>query len=50
MIMKIAVRPEHRGEGIAGELLSKIVEVLRRAGIAQVEIDAKMIGRGPVGL
>ena len=50
MIMKIAVHPDHRGEGIARELLSKIVEVLRRAGIAEVEIDAKMIGRGPVGL
>jgi ribosomal protein S18 acetylase RimI-like enzyme len=50
MIMKIAVHPEHRGEGIAAELLRKIVEILRRAGIAEVEIDAKMIGRGPVGL
>jgi len=50
MIMKIAVHPDHRGEGIARELLSKIVEVLRRAGIAEVEIDAKMIGKGPVGL
>ena len=48
--MKIAVHPDHRGEGIARELLSKIVEVLRRAGIAEVEIDAKMIGGGPVGL
>jgi len=28
MIMKIAVHPEHRGEGIARELLSRIVEVL----------------------
>jgi ribosomal-protein-alanine N-acetyltransferase len=50
MIMKVAVHPDHRGEGIARELLSTIVEVLRRAGIAEVEIDAKMIGSGPVGL
>jgi [ribosomal protein S18]-alanine N-acetyltransferase len=50
MIMKIAVHPDHRGQGIAGELLGKIVEVLRRAGIAEVEIDAKMIGKGPVAL
>lgn len=50
MIMKIAVHPDHRREGIAGELLGKIVELLRRAGIAKVEIDAKMTGKGPVGL
>jgi ribosomal-protein-alanine N-acetyltransferase len=50
MIMKLAVHPDHRGEGIARELLSKIVDVLGRGGIAEVEIDAKMIGKGPVGL
>jgi ribosomal-protein-alanine N-acetyltransferase len=50
MIMKLAVHPDHRGAGIGGELLSRVVDVLRRAGITEVEIDAKMIGKGPVGL
>jgi ribosomal-protein-alanine N-acetyltransferase len=50
MIMKLAVHPDHRGKGIAHDLIQRIVEVLRQAGIAEVEIDAKMIGRGPVAL
>lgn len=45
-------RPRHIGRDpcIKTHSLNRIVEVLRRAGIAEVEIDAKMIGGGPVGL
>lgn len=50
MIMKLAVHPDHRGKGIARDLMQRIVEVLRQAGISEVEIDAKMIGKGPVAL
>jgi len=50
MIMKLAVHPDHRGKGIAGDLIQKIVEVLRQAGISEVEINAKMIDEGPVAL
>jgi|GEM_PF-2592447 len=50
MIMKLAVHPDHRGKGIARDLIQRIIEVLRQAGIAEVEIDAKMIGKGAVAL
>ncbi len=50
MIMKLAVHPDHRGQGIGRDLMQRIVEVLRQAGISEVEIDAKMIGKGPVAL
>jgi ribosomal-protein-alanine N-acetyltransferase len=50
MIMKLAVHPDHRGRGIALDLIERIIEVLKQAGITEVEIDAKMIGKGPVSL
>ena len=50
MIMKLAVHPDHRGTGIARDLIQRIVEVLRQAGILEVEIDAKMIDKGAVAL
>ena len=50
VILRIAVDPDHRGEGIAKELLRRCLDILMERKIRIVELDVELIQRGAIKL
>ena len=50
VILRIAVHPDHRGKGIAKELLRRCLDVLTERKISIVELDVELIQREAIGL
>ncbi len=50
VILRLAVHPDHRGEGIAKELLRRCLDVLMERKISIVELDVELIQREAIGL
>ncbi|MEJ5347057.1 MAG: GNAT family N-acetyltransferase [Desulfosoma sp.] len=50
VILKVAVHPEARGQGIASKLVQGALDAFHRRGIKNVELDVKIISAGAVHL
>ncbi|HOV86443.1 MAG TPA: GNAT family N-acetyltransferase [Syntrophobacteraceae bacterium] len=50
LILKVAVHPEHRGKGIASELLRTAVELLKTENLEEVELDVDVFKSGAMRL
>ena len=50
VILKLAVHPDHRREGIAKKLLKKCLDILIERQIGIVELDVELIQRGAIKL
>jgi len=50
VILRLAVHPDHRGEGIAKELLRRCLDILMEREISIVELDVELIQREAIGL
>jgi len=50
VILRIAVHPDHRGEGIAKKLLRRCLDILIERQISIVELDVELIQRGAIRL
>ena len=50
VILRIAVHPDHRGEGIAKQLLRRSLDILMERKISIVELDVELIQRGAIKL
>jgi len=50
VILRIAVHPNHRGEGAARTLMRKCLDILVQKGIGVVELDVELISRGAIKL
>jgi ribosomal-protein-alanine N-acetyltransferase len=50
VVLRIAVHPDHRGKGIAKELLRRCLDILIERKISIVELDVELIQREAVGL
>ena len=50
VILKLAVHPDHRGEGIASKLLRRCLDILVERQICIVELDVEFIQRGAIRL
>jgi len=50
VILRLAVHPDHRGEGIAKELLRRCLDILMEREIRIVELDVELIQREAIGL
>jgi ribosomal-protein-alanine N-acetyltransferase len=50
VIIRVAVHPDHRGEGIAKKLLKRCLDVLMERKIRIVELDVELIQRGAIKL
>jgi len=50
VIMKIAVHPDHRGEGSGRRLIRKCFDILVERGIGVVELDVELVSRGAIKL
>ena len=50
VILRIAVHPDHRGEGAARTLMRKCLDILAQKGIGVVELDVELISRGAIKL
>ena len=49
-IIRLAVHPDHRGEGIGKELLRRCLDILMEREISIVELDVELIDRGAIKL
>jgi ribosomal-protein-alanine N-acetyltransferase len=50
VILRLAVHPDHRGEGIAKELIRRCLDILMERKIGIVELDVELIDRGAIRL
>ena len=50
VILRIAVRPEYRGRGIATMLIEEAIEIIREMDIREVELEVDIVKRGAVQL
>ena len=50
VILRIAVHPDHRGEGAARTLMRKCLDILVQKHIGVVELDVELISRGAIKL
>jgi ribosomal-protein-alanine N-acetyltransferase len=50
VILRIAVHPDHRGEGAAGILIRTCLDMLIQKDIGVVELDVELISRGAIKL
>ena len=50
VILRFAVHPDHRGEGIGKELLRRCLDILVEREISIVELDVELIDRGAIKL
>jgi len=50
VILRIAVHPDHRGEGAGRRLISKCLDLLVERDIGVVELDVELVSRGAIKL
>ena len=50
VILRIAVHPDHRGQGAAGNLIRTCLDILVQKNIGVVELDVELISRGAIKL
>jgi len=50
VIIRFAVHPDHRGEGIGKELIRRCLDILMERKIGIVELDVELIDRGAIRL
>jgi len=50
VIIRIAVHPDHRGEGAGRRLIRKCFDILVERGIGVVELDVELVSRGAIKL
>ena len=50
VILKLAVHPDHRREGIADKLIRRCLDILIERQISLVELDVELIQRGAIKL
>ena len=50
VIMRIAVHPDHRGEGFGRKLIRKCFDILVEKGIGVVELDVELVSREAIKL
>ena len=50
VILRIAVHPNHRGKGAAGNLIRTCLDMLVQKNIEVVELDVELISRGAIKL
>ena len=50
VILRIAVHPDHRGEGAARTLMRKCLDLLVQRNIGVVELDVELVSRGAIRL
>jgi len=50
VILRIAVHPDHRGKGIAKELIRRCLDILTERNIRIVELDVELIQREAIRL
>jgi ribosomal-protein-alanine N-acetyltransferase len=50
VILRFAVHPDHRGTGIAKELLRRCLDLLIEREVRIVELDVELIQRGAISL
>ena len=50
VILRIAVHPDHRGEGVGKRLIRKCLDVLVEKDIGVVELDVELVSRGAIKL
>jgi ribosomal-protein-alanine N-acetyltransferase len=50
VIIRIAVHPDHRGEGAGGRLIKKCLDLLVERDIGVVELDVELVSRGAIKL
>ena len=50
VILKLAVHPDHRREGIAERLIRRCLDILIERQISMVELDVELIQRGAIKL
>ncbi len=50
VILRVAVHPDHRGEGAAGTLVRRCLDILIEKGIGVAELDVELVSRGAIKL
>jgi len=50
VILRIAVHPDHRGQGAAGILMRTCLDILVQKDIGVVELDVEIVSRGAIRL
>ena len=50
VILRIAVHPDHRGQGVAGILIRTCLDLLVQRDIGVVELDVELVSRGAIRL
>ena len=50
VILRIAVHPDHRGEGAGRRLIRKCLDILVERNIGVVELDVELVSRGAIKL
>ena len=50
VILRIAVHPDHRGKGIAKELLRRCIDILVERKVGIVELDVELVQRAAIKL
>jgi ribosomal-protein-alanine N-acetyltransferase len=50
VIMRVAVHPDHRGEGAGRKLVRKCFDLLVQRNIGVVELDVELVSRGAIKL
>jgi len=50
VIIRIAVHPDHRGEGVGRSLIRRCLDILVERDIGVVELDVELVSRGAIKL
>ena len=50
VILRIAVHPDHRGEGVAKALMRTCLDILKKRNIGVVELDVELVSRDAIRL
>ncbi len=50
VIIRVAVHPDHRGQGVARTLMSACLDLLAKRNIGVVELDVELVSRGAIKL
>lgn len=50
VIMRIAVHPDHRGEGVATRLIAAVLDQIKEMKVSEVELDVEIVKTGAIGL